>query len=286
MKFSFLTYQFCRYPLEYCFDVARKYGFDGVEVWGARPHAYAYDMTPDAIREVNGWREQYGVEVSMFTPEILAYPYSLASRSRKEFLETVAYLIKSAEVAAAIGARYMQITAPHPGYRIDREAVWNQLADGVGQLCSRAEAVGVDVLMESLTPSEGNLITTAADLKRLIDHVGSPALKGMLDVVPPVIANEPFDEYFWALRDRMAYVHLCNSDGVSEYHAQLDATGGVIPLRELFILLKNRRYDGWCSMELLAPYFKDPELYLVESARSLAGICRDVGIEANLLKNS
>ncbi|MCC8110068.1 MAG: TIM barrel protein, partial [Planctomycetes bacterium] len=134
--------------------------------------------------------------------------------------------------------------------------------------------------------SEGNLITTAADLKRLIDHVGSPALKGMLDVVPPVIANEPFDEYFWALRDRMAYVHLCNSDGVSEYHAQLDATGGVIPLRELFILLKNRRYDGWCSMELLAPYFKDPELYLVESARSLAGICRDVGIEVNLLKNS
>lgn len=40
MKFSFLTYQFARYPLEYCFYMAKEYGFNGVEVWGARPHAY------------------------------------------------------------------------------------------------------------------------------------------------------------------------------------------------------------------------------------------------------
>ena len=44
MKFAFLSYQFSRYPLEYCFQMAKEYGFQGVEVWGARPHAYAYDM--------------------------------------------------------------------------------------------------------------------------------------------------------------------------------------------------------------------------------------------------
>ena len=55
MKFSFLTYQFARYPLEYCFYMAKEYGFNGVEVWGARPHAYAYDMDNTMIRQVIDW---------------------------------------------------------------------------------------------------------------------------------------------------------------------------------------------------------------------------------------
>ena len=73
MKFSFLTYQFARYPLEYCFYMAKEYGFNGVEVWGARPHAYAYDMDNTMIRQVIDWKKKYGIEISMFTPEILAY---------------------------------------------------------------------------------------------------------------------------------------------------------------------------------------------------------------------
>ena len=32
MDFSFLTYQFARYPLEYCFRMAKEYGFEGVVV--------------------------------------------------------------------------------------------------------------------------------------------------------------------------------------------------------------------------------------------------------------
>ena len=114
MKFSFLTYQFARYPLEYCFYMAKEYGFNGVEVWGARPHAYAYDMDNTMIRQVIDWKKKYGIEISMFTPEILAYPYSLTSASLKERQETNEYLIKSVEVAAAIGTDKMQITAKHP----------------------------------------------------------------------------------------------------------------------------------------------------------------------------
>lgn len=285
MKFSFLTYQFCRFPLEYCFKMAQSCGFNGVEVWGARPHAYTYDMDRDATAAVNSWKKRYGVEVSMFTPEILAYPYSLVSRSAKEYKETVSYLLSSVETAAAIGAPYMQITAPHPGYGVNKSEVWAQLVNGVGQLSRRAQQLGVTVLMESLSPSEGNLITTAWDLRRLIDDVGSPALKGMLDLVPPVIANEPFGEYFDVLGPDMAYVHLCNSDGATEYHSQLNDAKGVIPMQAMFAVLLRHGYNGWCSIELLAPYFKDPELYLVQSAQYLAQVCQNLGIQHGLGHN-
>lgn len=278
MKFSFLTYQFCRYPLEYSFKMAQQYGFEGVEVWGARPHAYAYDMTKEALADINAWKKRYSLEVSMFTPEILAYPYSFVSPIAKEREETLQYLIKSAEVAAAIGTDKMQITIPHTGYGVNRETAWSMMLDGVGKLCERASQLGVNIIMETLSPSEGNLLTCTDDLLSLFGSIKSPFLQGMLDLVPPVIANEPFAEYFDKLGEKMAYVHLCNSDGATEFHMALDDPRGVIPMRELFQILMQRGYDGWCSLELLASYFKDPELYLAHAANSINKFCTELNI--------
>lgn len=260
--------------------MAKEYEFEGVEVWGARPHAYAYDMDSQSIKDIISWKEKYNIEVSMFTPEILAYPYSLTSRLEKERKETLDYLIKSVEIAAAIGTDKMQIVAPHPGYAVNKKIVWSKLVDGIGQLCKRAEQVGVDIIMEPLSPSEGgNIITTADDLLDLFEDVGSPALKGMLDVVPPVIANEPLSEYFDKLKEKMVYIHLCNSDGVTEFHMQLDDPKGVISIIDMFRVFKRNQYHGWCSLELLAPYFKDPELYLAQAARIIKNVCNTLGIK-------
>ncbi|MDP4110269.1 MAG: TIM barrel protein, partial [Bacillota bacterium] len=141
--------------------MAEKYGFDGVEVWGARPHAYAYDMDAGAVSEILELKKRHQIEISMFTPEILAYPYSLTSRSRKEVSEAVDYLIRSAEAAASMGAGYMQVTCPHPGYGVNRAHVYEQVVEALMIICSRAQKEGVALVMEALSPSEGNLLTTA-----------------------------------------------------------------------------------------------------------------------------
>ena len=65
MKFSFLTYQFCRFGLEHSFKMAQEYGFEGVEVWGGRPHAYAHDMGREEIQAILGWKKQYGVRTTV-----------------------------------------------------------------------------------------------------------------------------------------------------------------------------------------------------------------------------
>ena len=147
MKFSFLTYQFCRFGLEHSFKMAQEYGFEGVEVWGGRPHAYAHDMGREEIQAILGWKKQYGVEISMFTPEILAYPYSLTSSMEKERRETIEYLLKSVETAARLGTDKMQITAKHPGYGVKRETVWGYLEEGTSILCRRAGELGVEMLV-------------------------------------------------------------------------------------------------------------------------------------------
>lgn len=276
MKFSFLTYQFCRFPLKRCFELAHRHGFEGVEVWGARPHAYAYDMTPAALADIRQWKMENHVEISMFTPEILAYPYSLTSPLEQEYLDTIAYIEKSLEAAAGMEAPYMQVTCPHPLYGADMEALYGRVVEAFQKISPRAQELGVTIVMEALSPSEGNLLTTAYDLKKLVRDVGSPAFKAMLDVVPPVIANEPIGSYFEELGDDMKYIHICNSDEKTEFHSQLD--DGCIPITDMFQIFQNYGYEGWCSVELLAPYFKDPELYLAQSARIIRDICRELSI--------
>lgn len=265
MKFSFLTYLFCRFPLAYSFKMAQYYGFDGVEIWGARPHAYAWDIDSAAIQEIRELKQSCGVEISAYTPELLSYPYNLASPLKKEREETEQYLMRALDVTAAIDARRMLITLPHPGHLARKKDVWEMVLEPLRRLCAHAEELDVSVMLETLSPSESNLVTTADEAAAMIQEVGSPAMTAMMDLVPPIIANEPLSNYFHFLPGRMDYIHLCNSDGTTEFHSRLDE--GVLSIQDIFTLLKRQHFEGWCSLEILAPYYKDPELYLAQSKR-------------------
>lgn len=280
MKLSFLTYLFRRYPLNYAFKMGQEYEFDGIEIWGGRPHGYCYDMDEGTLADIRKWKEMYGLEISMFVPEILAYPYSMTSRIANERRDSINYLLKSVEVAAALGTDKMQVTAPHPGYLVKKDVAWDYLVDSMQKICRRAEELGVIIVFETLTFSEGgNLSTSVDDVVKLIQDVGENSLCSMIDVVPPFIANEPFSEYFDKLGDKMCYLHICNNDGMTEIHTQLDDPNGQIPLIDFFRIVKRYNYIGWASVELLAPYFRDPELYLSGAKRVLNKIFRETEIK-------
>jgi protein FrlC len=282
MKLSFLTYLFRRYPLEYAFKMGQEYGFDGIEIWGGRPHAYCYDMDKNAVADIVNWKMKYGLEISMFVPEILSYPYNMSSRIANERKDAAQYLLRSVEVAAMMGTDLMQVTAPHPGYLVDKDEAWGYLVDGMQQICMRAGELGIKIVIEPLTFSEGgNLLTSVDDVLKLMKDVGEKSLYSMIDVVPPFIANEPFSEYFDKLGEKMCYLHICNNDGVTEIHTHLDDPNGQIPLLDFFRIVKRYNYVGWASVELLAPYFRDPELYLAGSMRTLNNIFGELGITRN-----
>lgn len=277
MKLSFLTYLFCRYPLEYSFKMASEYGFHGIEIWGARPHAYAYDMNKKNINDILNWKEKYNIEISMHTPEIIAYPYNLISSSRKVQEDTIEYLIENIKFTAAIGCNRMQITVPHSTYDVSKEEKWNYLIKNLNIICEKAQSMNINILVEPLTPSEGNLITSVDDLVYLIEEIDNDNLLGMLDLIPPIIANEPFSEYFIKLGDKMDYIHIANSNGIDEKHLKLDSKDGIISIKNSMNLFNQYNYSGWLSLELLDPYFKDPELYLSESAKIIKNNIKDFG---------
>ena len=49
MKLGLFTSGYQRNPLEHCFEDAKRFGYDFIELWGGRPHAYAYDLKAGEI---------------------------------------------------------------------------------------------------------------------------------------------------------------------------------------------------------------------------------------------
>ena len=100
MKTCLLSYMFKRYPLEKAFEVCSELGYDGVEIWGGRPHAYAYDVDDAKAAEILALKKKYHMETPVFCAEVLNYPYNPCTTDPKERRETVDYL-KTALSAAA-----------------------------------------------------------------------------------------------------------------------------------------------------------------------------------------
>ena len=272
MQLSFLSYLFRRFPLEYSFAAAGRYGFDGVEIWGARPHAYPPDLDAGEIADIRRAARENRVRISAYTPELSAYPYNLVSPLEKEREETQQYLARALEIAAELEAERVLFTLPHPGYAARREKVLAEAVQRLKQLSDLAQRLGVKLMLETLSPSESSLITTADEAQDLLEQVASDAMTVMLDLVPPTIANEPLASYLDRFAGRLDYVHVCNSDGASEFHAELGQ--GVLPLQDVFDVLQRHGFDGWYSIELLSPYFRDPELYLANSKRLMDSFFR------------
>lgn len=277
MKFAFISLDFRRFPLEFCFSCANYYGFDGVEIWAGRPHAYPTDMTDEKLKEICNWKKKYGIEVPMFVPDALNANLRLTSINEKERIESVNHIKKHVDIAARLECPRLLVVADHPGYNQDREKVWSSFVDSIRQLTDYAKGTGVHITVEPLTSMESPIVCKTDDCVRLLKDVNCSDLHFMMDVVPPTVEFEPFSDYFTKIGDSMDYIHICNTDAsVSDAHTRLE--NGIIPIEDMFAVFKHWGYDDYISTEIYSEGYRDPEILLANSSRIIKGIRERTGI--------
>lgn len=267
MKVALLSLLFRRYHLDKIFEVAAEAGYDGVEIWGGRPQAYPYDMDEARCEQVLELKQKYHLEVPMYTPEVLGYPFNIATTDEKERVETIDYLKKALDVAKAIEAPRIQLATGHAGYGTSRRKNFENVKYVLSTLAEYADKRGIDIILEAVTLMESNVIIFLDDLVELIEDIGSPRIKGMLDTVTPTVHQETFADYFEKLGDKMDYIHFIDSDGRDQHHFPIGE--GKIPMQALMAIIRKYHYDGWLSSELVWPYGRDPELYAIQEIRSI-----------------
>ena len=277
MKFACFSLDFRRFPLERAFAAARRYGFDGVEVWGGRPHACPFDVDKELVKALLHMKSSYGLEVPMYTPNAIGLPYRLCVPDVRERRDAMQYFKAAIDACAAMEIPRMLLVADHPGYEAPMAQSRRIFAENVRELGEYAAPQGVVLVLEPLTPMESPVLTTADDCAQMLEAVALENVEAMLDIVPPFVAHEPLSSYFEKLGGRMHYIHLCGGDCSTDAHLRLEH--GSIPVADVMKLFLDYGFDDYVTVELYSEGYSDPELMLANSARVLGEIRRTLQID-------
>jgi protein FrlC len=259
MEVGMFTSGYQRSDIEDIFKDAKGFGYDYIELWGGRPHAYSYDLKRGQIDTLLTLKDKYDIPIKVYTPEHNAYPFNYMIGDEYQRKESIEYLKTAIEMGKTLGVEYTVISAGHAGYNASKNEIWNRFRKSIKELVEFAEEKEQILLIEALTPFESNVCTTADDLKDIVEYIDSPYFGAMCDVVPPYVQNESIQTYFKKLGDKIKHFHIVDSDGVSDTH--LLPGDGNMPLGDIIEEISGSGYNGGATIELVTNYINKPSLY-------------------------
>lgn len=270
MRYGLFTCPYQRLSLEQAFSDAVQFGYDYIELWGGRPHAYAPDLLNGDLGSILNLIERYSIPVEIYTPEHNAYPFNYMIGSESQWEDAISYLDDALRCGKALGAEYTLISVGHSGFAPAEERR-KRLIRSLCRLSDAAEQLDHRIIVESLTPMESDSCNTAEELSEVLDTVGSSVLYGMVDVVVPfVMGRNPADD-IQRLGLRMAHLHLIDSDGRTEDH--LLPGEGTMNLSSLMSDLRTIGYHGRATLELVTRYIDTPSDAAEKAIHSIKALC-------------
>lgn len=276
LKVGMFTSGYQRNPLEHCFMDAKEYGYDYIELWGGRPHAYAPDLKAGDINEVRRLIEKYEMPVLGYTPEHNAYPYNYMIGSEAQRRDAIDYLELSLEMAKEMGAEFVLTSPANGGYLATYDQLWSRLEKNIQELGDYAAKLEIKLVVEALTPYESNFFTRANDLVELFRRVDNPYVVGMCDIVPPFVQHESIMAYFDKLGNKMDHMHIIDGENGSDTH--LIPGEGNIPIKEMLYEMKRIGYDKTATLELVTNYINEPRFYAKRAIDNMRELMAEAGI--------
>jgi len=236
--------------------LAKALGYDGLEIapftLSDEPH-----RLPAARRaELRRVAEDRGLTITglhwlLVTPEGL----SITNPDAAVRLRTVEVMRGLIELCTDLGGRILVHGSPRqravePGDT--REAALGRAKDCFAAIATDAGRAGVVYCIEPLAPAETELINTVEEAAAIVEEVGNPALRTMIDCcaagqserapVPDLIAR-------WLPGGHVAHVHLNDPNRRGPGQGEMRFAPVLAALRRL-------NYPGICSVE---PFVYEPD---------------------------
>jgi len=270
VKFSICNEMFEGWPFERVVRYVSELGYDGVEV---APFTVSHDVrsvSPGERREMREVAECYGVEV-VGTHWLLVTPPGLHVTHPDESVRgrTLRYLVALVDFTADIGGSVMVFGSPKQRSIlpcVSRERAWEWAVELFREASRAAEDRGVTICMEPLSRDQTNFINTHEEAIRLIEDVGSPSFRLILDVRSMFDEGRPHDEVIRESGEYLAHFHANDDNGLGPGFGRADYGRIARALRDV-------GYRGYASVEVFD--FTLGAKYIAE--RSLANLIRYFG---------
>ncbi len=230
-------------------EFAKALGYDGVEIapftFSDEPHL----MIPAERTAIRRAAREAGIEITglhwlLLTPRGM----SITSADDAVRRRTVEVMLRLIELCHDLGGKVLVHGSPAqrpvpPGD--SREAARARARDCLATVADHAHAAEVTYCIEPLAPSETQIINTVAEAAALVDEIGSPGLRTMVDTSAAGLAEEePLAALIdrWLPTGRIAHVQVNdrNRRGPGE---------GEDRFTPVFAALKRGGYGGVVAVE-------------------------------------
>ncbi|MDO9436560.1 sugar phosphate isomerase/epimerase [Hydrogenophaga sp.] len=249
MKLSLCNEVLQPMPLAAQCAAAARMGYDALEI---SPFTLADDPTTldtAAARQVRDTVHAHGLQVSslhwlLVKPEGLSLVTDDAALLRR----TLDLLRRLIDFAAACGAPVLvhgspKQRSPLPGQT--QAQATERFEAAMAELAPHAQAAGVVYCIEPLGPFETNVINTVAEAAALVDRIGSPAIRTMLDV--SAASHSESEPVHAVLRRFLASGHIAHVQ-VNDKNRRGPGQGDT-DQRPVLQVLKDMDYRGWVAVE-------------------------------------
>jgi sugar phosphate isomerase/epimerase len=274
MNLAFSTNAFTRFSLLDSLRAIKSIGYSGVEILADVPHAYPDSLDASAISAIAREIEKLDLAVSNINsntafgywrhapPEAYFEP-SLISPLAQHREDRTRLILKSLELAKAVGAGNIAITSGRMLGGMPPDKAARQFAESLGPILDRAEQLGINVGIEC---EPGLFVEYAVELREWIDRLDCARLGSNLDVGHSQVLGESIPETIRLLNDRIWNLHIEDIPGRKHYH--LIPGQGSLDWSALKTALVSIDYRRFLTVELYT-YPHDPHNAAEQSLRFL-----------------
>lgn len=247
MRYAICNETFQDWPLKQACDFAAACGYQGLEVAPFTLATLATDVSPAQRADVRRTIERAGLEcVGLHWLLAKTEGFHVTHPDTVIRGRTVGYLEDLARLCRDLGGWVMVFGSPHqrsllPGVTL-AQAI-DRLHEVFSRLVPTLEATDTVVALEPLAPTETDVLNTAAEACRLIDRIGSPHVRLLLDVKAMSSEADSIPEIIQASAGHLAHFHAND--------ANLQGPGfGAVDFAPIFAALNRVGYAGWTSVEV------------------------------------
>jgi protein FrlC len=268
MKLATATSVLYQYSIQDAIPVIARTGYDGVDIWGGRPHVYRQDLSVEELEGLRHAIEDHGLLVSSFMPAFYRYPHSLSNPNPKVREDSVDYMRQCVDNAAVLGAGIVLVVPDHSLYGQPRTDSLGRMVESMDVVARHASQYDLKLGIEVLYYDETDLVNSADDALKIIDELGHGNIGVVLDTGTLNLSKESPEEILAKLDDLMLQVHVNDNDGGQEQQ-NLIPGDGTYDFQSLIQILKEQGFSGFLSAELTKGYANDPEPALRTTAERL-----------------
>lgn len=268
-----------------CIDLAKKAGFEGIELALSADGELSLSGTDDELAEIKRKADEAGVEIASIATGLF-WQFSLTS-NREDIREKAKQVVRrEIDIAAKLGVDSILVcpgtvgvdfkpdeVVPDAGNIeffagsevIDYDVAYARSQEALKELAPYAEEKGVVICIENIW---NKFLLSPLEFRSFIDEIGSPYVQVYLDVGNMVLFGYP-EQWIKILGSRIKRIHFKDfRRGTAQLMGFVELLTGDVSWDKVVEALHNIGYESWVSAEMCPPYklYPDQNIYNASAA--------------------